>query len=609
MQKNIKKFKKLPAIQPRLASPARRASYFLQARRGFTLIEILITLGIFVIITAGIYFTYANIIEVIANTRLRTLATSILNQQLEFVRNLPYENVGLVSGVPAGLIAPSSTINFEGQQFIVSAYVRNIDDPFDGTATSTPRDTAIGDYKLVELRVDCPTCFRFTPVSATTWSSPKQLEGSSKNGALFVDVFDANNDPISGATVNIYNNTGTSTINITDVTNVSGMYELVDTPTSTNGYQVTVSKPGFSSARTYAITSQNPNPDPAHATVATGQVTEIGFSIDQLSGLNLKTQDFLCSGIGSVPLTLTGDKLIGIEPDVAKTSFSTSTNSSGLLSILNLEWDNYTAVNGSNTYDIAGVIPENPFSVDPGATSSVQFVLEPQTSTSLLITVVDSNGDMLPEATVNIVKGSTNLTLVAGERSLTDTNWAGNFTAQSGFVDTANPAGQIAMKKTSGNYPTTTEWLISSTFNLGTSTTAYHNFSWNPLIQPAQSGVGSVQFQVAAANLPAGPFIFVGPNGTPGTFYTAPGALPTTLNGMRYFQYKVYFSTANTNFTPVITDVTFSFASGCIPSSQVFFSGLSTGTYNVTVSKTGYQNATSSISVGSGWQEDEETLY
>ncbi len=579
---------------------------------GFSLIELLIAMAIFVIIGGAIFLSFVSISDVINRTRLSTLTTSLLNKQIEIVRNLPYEQIGTVGGSPAGVMLASSTAVYEGQSFSISSYVRNFDDVFDGTVGGIPHDTAPADYKLVEIQVLCTSCFDAKPLTFTTWTAPKRLEGGSKNGALFVDVFDADGQPLQNANVSIINTSLTPNINISDVTNVDGMYTLVDTPTSTNAYRIVVSKPGYSTERTYAIDSvNNPNPVPIHATVASQQVTEIGFTIDRLSDLRLVSQDYLCAAVPSIGLSVTGDTLIGSDPDIPAYSTSTTTNASGVANLGNLAWDTYTFINTSASYDLAGTIPANPFDLDAGVSSTVTFLMEPATTNSLLVTVTDDNGEAISGPTVTIQKTGVNLTLQAGERQISDTNWpTGSYTGQSGLVETLAPTGQLSMKKIGGVYPTSTEWLISRTFDFGTATTTLHSLSWNPITQPNQTGLNSLQFQIAVSNSPAGPWTYVGPSGTTASFYTtSPVVLGNQFNNFRYLRYKAYLSTANTAYTPTLTDITLSFASACIPEGQAFFSGIPTGDYTVTVTKSGFSDASSTVTVGSGWQEDEEVLY
>jgi len=66
----------------------------------------------------------------------------------------------------------------------------------------------------------------------------------------------------------------------------------------------------------------------------------------------------------------------------------------------------------------------------------------------------------------------------------------------------------------------------------------------------------SVQFQVAASNSLYGPFNFVGPDSTAGTFFTTSGASLSQFNGNRYLKYKAYLATTDSTMTPTLNDVT-----------------------------------------------------
>ncbi len=76
------------------------------------------------------------------------------------------------------------------------------------------------------------------------------------------------------------------------------------------------------------------------------------------------------------------------------------------------------------------------------------------------------------------------------------------------------------------------------------------------------SGEGcAVRLQVAANNDNA-TWNYVGPDGTSATYFTVPGqSIPSSLNGNRYFRYKLYLSSINpTTATPKVSDVTVSYS-------------------------------------------------
>lgn len=61
--------------------------------------------------------------------------------------------------------------------------------------------------------------------------------------------------------MHIENNVATTSIVIDDTTNNDGYVQIIDAPPGINAYEISVSKPGYSSERTYMIGDvANPNP-------------------------------------------------------------------------------------------------------------------------------------------------------------------------------------------------------------------------------------------------------------------------------------------------------------------------------------------------------------
>jgi hypothetical protein len=82
-------------------------------------------------------------------------------------------------------------------------------------------------------------------------------------------------------------------------------------------------------------------------------------------------------------------------------------------------------------------------------------------------------------------------------------------------------------------------------------TAVWGSISWNATV-PAST---TLKFQAAASNNQFGPFSFVGPDGTSGTFFTN-GASLSQFNGKRYLEYEALMSTTDTTKTPTLSDVT-----------------------------------------------------
>jgi len=84
-------------------------------------------------------------------------------------------------------------------------------------------------------------------------------------------------------------------------------------------------------------------------------------------------------------------------------------------------------------------------------------------------------------------------------------------------------------------------------------TPIWSTFSWNATT-PANT---SLQFQLAGSNNPNGPFTFVGPDGTAGTFFTtSPVQLSPQFYNLRFLEYKAFFATTNPAATPTLSDAT-----------------------------------------------------
>ena len=305
----------------------------MHTRRGTSLIDLIISMAIIAVLFGGVYLVYFSIVTAIANIGVRNAAATAISQEIETIRNLPYDSVGTVNGIPAGVIPQSQNLTVGQYTFVLQTTVRNIDDPFDGVLGGTPNDTAPADYKLVEVQASCPTCAtNFIPAEITTTVAPKDLESATQNGSLFIDVDDANGIGVPEATVHVVNASVTPSIDLFDTTNASGVLQLVGVPTSTRGYQITVTKDGYSTDQTYPLGGAgNPNPTEINATIAQQTVTNATFSIDRESTITITTSDNRCQIIPGEPFTIAGTKIIGTAPTVLKFSTSSATGGGGTL--------------------------------------------------------------------------------------------------------------------------------------------------------------------------------------------------------------------------------------------------------------------------------------
>ena len=116
--------------------------------KGFTLLEVLVGIAVLSVVSWTVFETYGSVLEIVSGSQYNSSALNIIESQVEVIRNMRYEDVGLIGGIPAGTLPATQSLTFDNTTFQLHTYIRNIDDPFDGTLGGTPADTAPADYKL-----------------------------------------------------------------------------------------------------------------------------------------------------------------------------------------------------------------------------------------------------------------------------------------------------------------------------------------------------------------------------------------------------------------------------------------------------------------------------
>jgi prepilin-type N-terminal cleavage/methylation domain-containing protein len=569
-------------------------------QNGVTLIEVVVCIAIFAVLSVSVYGIFTSIINGISYYRDKTIVSALADEYLEIVRNMPYSQIGTVEGNPHGTLADlpnkiSRTIN--GIDYQIYYAVSYVDDPADGKAILAT-DFSPNDYKQVKLYVK--NTKTNTENSFSTNVAPKGLEGMASGGALALKVFNAVGEPVPGAVIHIVNDAITPSIDLTRTTDVNGNWVEVGLPDSANNYIITVTKNNYSSDRTYPISAENPNPTKPDATISNGQITQISFSIDQLSDLVFNTLNQACNPISEVGLGVRGSKLIGTTPDVFKFNNSYISNASGQVSLNNIEWDNYIPGLIGNTYMIYGSSPIQQVNILPATSQNFNLILGPKTDNSLLVIVKDaSSGNAIEGAEVNLTDGSNTFTGFTNGSVWSQNNWSGG-SGQAEFSDSAKyfsddgnvstniiPLG-LRLAPVGENYASS-GYLESSTFDTGTESTAYTTLTWQPT---SQDSATAIKFQIAANN-DNETWNFKGPDGTNGSYYDVSGMTINNENNNKYVRYKVFLSTTDQAKTPVLTSVNVNYVSGCAAPGQVMFSGLQTGSnYQTTISMGGYQTQT-----------------
>lgn len=576
--------------------------------KGFTLLEVLIAVAVFLIFAIGIYSGIQFIFKSVYQSRLRIIETGVLNEQVEIIRNLPFHSVGILGGSPPGTLERTVTTTRNGIDFTITRTIRNIDDPFDGTIGGDPNDLSPADYKLVDIDIICDTCGQRSPLTITSQVAPKYLEGDPNNGALFVRVFDANAQPVQDANVHIVATSTDPTFDFTDTTDNDGYLRVVDLPAAQNAYHITVSKGSdFTTDQTISPSVEVENPTRPPVSVVAQDVTEVSFSIDHAATLNIQTVDTLCQAVASVPVNILGTKLKGTNPDVFKVDEDVTTSGSGIYERTGTEWDFY-GLRISN-YDLLGAIPGLPVNVLPGVQQPIQVVVGPDTPDSLVVHVQDGvTQQPLSNATVQLTENGYDETKTTGVGHVRQTDWSGGsgqdlyinqsqYSTDDGNIDATTSPGNVTLRQVGQQYVSSGN-VVSSIIDLGTIPN-YVSIQWEPLAQPAETGSDSLKFQIASSDSTAtSTWDYLGPDGTANTYYSATtNTIHDIHDGDQFMRYKAIFNTASTTYTPTLSDVSVTYTNSCTPPGQVYFGSLDDETYTVDVTATGYQASNQQVPV------------
>lgn len=416
-------------------------------QQGFSLMEILVAVAIFAMISLSLYTLFTLGIKIVNEDKARIGARVVAEQKMEIIKSLAYDNVGVVGGAPAGDLLPSETITMNSVRYTVTTDIHYNDDAYDAVA---PTDTVNADYKKVRIQVYWESQFATLPIVLVCDIVPSGRESAVSGGTLALSVFDSASNPISGATIQVVNDEVFPPVNLTSGTNAEGLLNLPGVAAGTQSYQISVSKAGYAAAQTYSVDpSTNPNPNPAHLSVGEAAITDKVFIIDKLADLTINAQTESGDPISGFNFTLQGDEAIGTDGDgqaIAKYSADQTTDPEGKVVLEDLEPQIFDLIFTPSAvgYDLAGYSPSLPYQLAPDTQGEITITLSPHTANSLLLTVTDGAGNVQNEATVQL----SNALLLYDQTKTTNTD------------------GQVFFSA-----------LESALYNLSISKTGYENFN------------------------------------------------------------------------------------------------------------------------------------
>ncbi|MHB1163266.1 MAG: carboxypeptidase-like regulatory domain-containing protein [Minisyncoccota bacterium] len=540
--------------------------------RGFSLIDVIVGVSLLLVLFLALFGVLRASLTLSAVTKAGAGAVALANTQMEYLRGISYDSLGTVGGIPAGTVPQYATSTVDGIPYTTHTFIEYYDDSADGTGLLDSNGITT-DYKIAVVTVSYSLYGIAKSVELVSDFAPIGIETSTGGGTLALHIVNASGANVGGASVHIVNAATTPTIDLTTTSNISGIVSISGAATSSE-YQIYVSRTGYSSAQTYAHTSQNVNPTPGYLTVAKDQTTTATFAIDLLATLTLSTfspaattafsdtfantanlASQVDTQVASNELTLTSDAFSGSATSIPLSPGSLS--GWGILSASIATSSGSTAV--VHVDDAAG----NPLPDSVLAGNSAGF-------SSFPVTLTDIATSSYPGLSLSV-----NFTRVSTSTPVSLSSWSLSHT--SGPSHVPNIAFTLTGTKTIGSNSSSTpiyKTIINDTS--GTSGQKTETLEWDayslslpsvPLIEACPAA----PLQIAPASATSTNIIA----GTPSA-NTLPIMVETTASSSVSYA-KVVLTTSDYAAT-VFTS----------PCGLAYFNGLAAGTYTATVSAPGH---------------------
>ncbi len=551
--------------------------------RGATLIDAIVGTALMLLVFIGLFGVIRLAVMSVGLGKAKTGGTALANEQIEYVRSLPYASVAVVGGIPAGTIPATQTITLNNIDYTRRTFVQYIDNSVDGVGQLDTNGIQ-ADYKVVKVTVSWEFRGGEREVTLITNVVPRGIETLDGGGTLVVNAVNASGVVVPDAEVTIRNTSISPNINISTYSNSTGAANFPGAPVS-SAYQVTVTKDGYSTDQTYLVTATNTNPTPGTLTVISDRTTSSTFRIDLLSDLTIQS-------FTEVRAATWTDSFTDMSKIDTSTNVSVSGGSVSLLSNAGVYQPSGTLTSTSTAPTYLYGWKSAQFDKTTPASTAVRVHLYYDTATTTLIvpdTTLSGNATGFTSSPVDISALSTttypSLKLV-GDLSTTNASTTPSLQEwrlvyDEGPIPRPNSAFTIRGTKTIGTLSGNPVYKYQSSFNTGTSASStLSNIEWDSYLVAKASSETTVSVAESC------PFQPVGVN--PGVSQNVNIIFaPVSTNS-----YLVYVTTAtgvpiknaSVRLSRTGYDTTI-LSSGC---GQSFFRGLSAATYTLRVSATGY---------------------
>lgn len=371
---------------------------------GFTLVEALVFLFVFSIITVTFYQSWAVATRAIVDSRKKAGAVALANETMEQIRNMSYDRVGIISGDVIGDIPSAQTITRSGIEYSVNADVDAVNDSFDGVED----DANPIDYKKVVVNVSWSSGDDSRSATLVSTFTPPGIEDVFTGGILKLKIVNNDGNPIQSVWVRIKNDLIVPSLDTYEQTDANGEIWLYQSSPSLETYEITVSPSGRDSFDYYQVATfartATFEPSDVHGSVVGGVINSKTIKTDKISDVDLhlrtpldnivqnETFNFKGGRDSGYDLTLPGERYYlesvnlnsGLDGDV---SFG-DTSSGSYFFIYPADDPDYKFL-----WIDESVTLSNKFDLSPNVKMDAYARLAPKNMGSLLIKVVDKTDE------------------------------------------------------------------------------------------------------------------------------------------------------------------------------------------------------------------------